>query len=110
MAAIAGLHVCCPRVGGWVKAAQGEVRDGQNEAEDVARGPLEFPGRATTFEEREGGGAGGWRATTFERRGDGSRLPGLRDQDLEALAAVAGAEGGGGCAGHNAESPSWSTS
>ena len=51
VAAVAGLHVCCPRVGGWVKAAHREVCDGQNGAEDVARGPLESLGRTTTFEE-----------------------------------------------------------
>jgi hypothetical protein len=51
MAAVAGLHICCPGMGGWVKAAHREVRDGQNGAEDVARGPLESLGRTTTFEE-----------------------------------------------------------
>jgi hypothetical protein len=50
--------------------------------------PVNPPVWAITFEEREGGGAGGWQATMFERRGDGSRLPRLRDQDSEALAAV----------------------
>jgi hypothetical protein len=40
-------------------------------------------------------GPGGWRVTTFERRGDGSRLPGLRGHDSKAMAAVAGAGGGG---------------
>jgi hypothetical protein len=49
---------------------------------------------------------GGWRATTFERRGDGNHLPRLWDQDSEALAAIAGAEGGGGGIGHDTGSPS----